>query len=561
MQRTYIRTSAVVIAAVISLASVAPAQAAPADLKAKADAYLKSAYPAAGPGAAVIIMDDGKIVYAAGQGLADIEARKPITPQTVFRLGSITKQFSAAVLLQLVDEGKVSLDDKLSKYLPTFPKPGADATIRQLLNHTVGVQSYTGIPGWMVEENTNRPYTTEQMIALFKDLPAPSKPGEKFAYNNSGYVLVGAVIEKVTGKPWHQAVEERLTRPLKLGTIRYGVGESGFPNMAKGYTDGEQGPKLASKIHMSVPHAAGALVGSVEDLAKWGYALHRGKVVSAGSYSSMIAPTKLPDGTTLPYGFGLSEGEVRGRKAVGHGGGIFGFSTDSIYIPEEDVYVAVFTNSDDPQTGAGTAMRRLAALAIGDPYPDFKKEAVDVASLEPLFGVYTFKEGERRFYARDGQLFTQRTGGPESKVFYAGGDRYFYGPESLNWFQIRRDPAGAHVMEMHQNGANQPERSVRSGPIPPEAPTAAVPRATLETYAGSYSVGPATAVVALQGEGLTVKLGGQEARGLRPISATQFRVEGVDARVTFVAENGGVTRMVINHGGREMSAERVKTGS
>jgi CubicO group peptidase (beta-lactamase class C family) len=209
----------------MAIALAGTAQALPADFKAKADQLVKKSFAADQPGAAVIVTEDGRIVYEAGQGLADVASKTPITPATVFRIGSITKQFSAAIMLQLVAEGKVSLDDKLSKYLPDYPQPGAGATIAQLLNHTVGVQSYTSIPGWMAEAKTGRAYTTEQLIAEFKDMPAPSKPGEKWEYNNSGYVLVGAVIERVTGKPWHVNVDERIARPLGLKTIRYGVFE------------------------------------------------------------------------------------------------------------------------------------------------------------------------------------------------------------------------------------------------------------------------------------------------------------------------------------------------
>ena len=167
--------SMLLAAAVAVVAS--PASAVPADLRQKVDAYLEDAFAADRPGVAVIVTDDGETVYSAGRGLADMESGTPITPQTVFRIGSITKQFTAAIILQLVDEGRISLDDPLSRFLPDYPQPGAGATVAQLLNHTVGVQSYTGIPGWMVEGNTNRPYTTQEMIALFRDLPAPSRPG------------------------------------------------------------------------------------------------------------------------------------------------------------------------------------------------------------------------------------------------------------------------------------------------------------------------------------------------------------------------------------------------
>jgi CubicO group peptidase (beta-lactamase class C family) len=544
----------------MAMASASPALAVPADFQAEADAYVKAAWPADGPGGAVIVTEHGRVVYAAGQGLADVDAKSAITPETVFRLGSITKQFSAAVLLQLVDEGKVSLDDRISKYLPGYPKPGADATIAQILNHTVGVQTYTEIPGFMTEANTSRAYTTQQMIALFKDLPVQSQPGQAWAYNNSGYVLVGAVIEAVTGKPWHEAVEERIGRPLGLTSLRYGVSEASMPRMAKGYTAGDKGVALAQKIHMSVPHAAGALLGSAEDLAKWSDALHGGKVVGGPNYAKMIAPTKMPDGKTMPYGFGLFQERVRGRDSLGHGGGIFGFSTDSLYFPKDGLFIAVLTNSDQPATDPNVAIRRLAALALGNPYPAMTEIKADLASLAPLIGVYALPDGksERRFFARDGQLYTLRSGASESKVFAAGGDRFFYGADSLNWFEMKRDSSGKHVMEMHQNGADEAEKSLWKGPIPAETKAVAVARPVLERYIGSYASPIGLAKIAWgAGDALTIQLADQPVLALRPTSATDFGVVGVDARIVFHPAGDAIGKLVLHQGGREMVAERV----
>ena len=543
--------------AALAMGAAAPTSAVPADFKAKADALLKKSFPDAGPGAAVIVTDDGKIVYEAGQGLADVASKKPITPQSVFRIGSITKQFSAAIMLQLVAEGKVSLDDKLSKYFPEYPKPGADATIAQILNHTVGIQSYTDIPGWMVEAKTSRAYTTEEMIAEFRDLPAPSKPGEKWDYNNSGYVMVGAVIEKVSGKPWHVNVEQRIAKPLGLKTIRYGVLEAETPNMAKGYTLKEDKVADAQKIHMSVPHAAGALIGSVEDLAKWDAALHHGKIVRPDLYAKMIAPTVMPDGSTEDYGFGLQPREVRSRKAVGHGGGIFGFSTDSVYLPKEDVFVAVFTNSDSPAASPGMVMLQLAAMAIDDPFPSFEKAALDAKSVEPWVGLYKVKDGERRVFLKDGKLITQRTGGGELEAFAAGGGKYFY-ENSLTWFELKRDAAGTPIVAMYQQGAVNPEVSPRAGDIPAELPVADVPRATLESYAGNYQAPMGMLIVAVPADGpMTVKLGGQPAIPVLAVTQTEFRTVGVDARVEFKVEGGKVTGAVLKQRGRELPAKRV----
>ena len=541
-------------AAASALVMAAQASALPADFNAKADAVLNSAFEANAPGAAAIVMDDGKVVYAAGRGLADVSARKAITPDTVFRLGSITKQFTAAVVLQLVEEGKVSLSDPLSKYLPDFPKPGADATIAELLNHTSGIQSYTGIPGWMAGPKPAQPFTTAALVSEFKDMPVEFERGTRYDYNNSGYVLLGAVIEKVTGKAWHEAVVDRLAKPLGLASIRYGGEEGKTPLMASGYSkkDGAIVPSRA--IDMSVPHAAGGLIGNVRDLAKWSQALHHGKVVKSETYKQMIAPTKLADGQEEPYAFGLANDDLRGRHAIAHGGGIFGFSTYGTYIPSEDVFVAVFANSDEPSASPTTTSMRLAALAIDDPYPVFTKADAPIATLEPLFGVYKVDGGERRFFARDGKLFTQRTGNPALEVNPAGGDRFYY-PDSLSWFAIEPGPDGKPLMQFHQNGAPKAVAAAYTGPIPPEI-VAKVAQADLERLAGTYQ-GPAPILVAVAGEGLTLKFGDQPITNLVPESATMFRVKEVDAKVEFKLEGGTVSQLLIHQGGRSLPAKRV----
>jgi D-alanyl-D-alanine carboxypeptidase len=544
-----------VFAAFAALSASAAAQ--PADFRQRATAILEAGYPADGPGASVVVMRHGRIIFATGRGLADLATRRPITPDTIFRYGSITKQFTAAIILQLVSEGRIALDDPISRFFPDFPQPGAHATVRQLLNHTSGIQSYTGIPGWMVEENTNHAYTTEQMIAQFRDRPSPTLPGQAWAYNNSGYVLLGAIIEKVTGHPWHQAVVERIARPLGLRSIGYGVTGEANPAMARGYTqvDGRQQP--APRIHLSVPHAAGALIGTAGDLARWAQALHHGRIVPAALYQQMIAPTRLPDGTTRPYGFGLESEEFRGRHAIGHNGGIFGFSTDSLYIPADDLFVAVLTNSDEPPTHPSLTLRRIAALAIGDPFPEFTSQPIDAASLEPLFGVYRVSDTvNRRFFARDGKLYTHRDGAPPLEAFAAGGGRFFYGPGSLNWFEIKRQPDGAIVMEMHQGGANQGEIAMRSGPIPVETAVTVDP-AVLRSYVGAYATPGPVATIALSEAGqLTVQLSGQGPMPLQAISATEFRVEGGAATILFHNENGQVNRLTIRQGAREIEGRR-----
>jgi D-alanyl-D-alanine carboxypeptidase len=309
-----------------------------------------------------------------------------------------------------------------------------------------------------------------------------------------------------------------------------------------------------------VPHAAGALVGTAGDMARWAQALHHGRVVSPALYAQMIAPAPLPEGRTHPYGMGLGLDTMRGRPTIEHSGGIFGFSTFAVYVPSDDVYVAVLTNSDNPASPPGLLAWRLAALAVGDPFPTFTRAEVPAASVAPWLGVYRIGDGNvtRRFFARDGKLWTMRDGGQDLEVFAAGGDRFFYGPNSLTWFRMVRGADGAHVMEMYSNGALTAERAVRTGDVPPEPAAAQVDRAVLQTYVGRYQTPGPGAEIALRDDNvLTVQLQGQEAIPMRAVSATEFVVRGVNARIVFHPENGQVNRFVLHQSGRELEARRV----
>lgn len=452
-------------AALASLAVARPALALPRGLARQADALLASSYSADGPGASVVITDHGKIAYEGTRGLADVAAKRPITSATVFRIASITKQFAAATVLQLAAEGKLKLSDPISRYLPGYPN-GDAINISQLLNHTSGIPDYTEIPGWMVEANLNRAYTTKQLTAVFQSLPAQSKPGEKWAYSSSGYILVGALIEAVTHKPWYQAVDERIFRPLRLSTMGYGVDESRVATMATGYTNGEKSTAPSMKIDMSVAGAAGALIGTPRDLATWADALHHGRVLPGPYYARMIAPTKLADGSTAPYGFGLEIGQVRGHPTIGHSGGAPGFATDSLYLPRDDVFVAVFSNTENPPPSVETITRRLAAMAVGSPYPTFTAVPFDVKKVAPMLGVYKFKDAERIFAMRDGKLFTKRDG-VETPVLSAGQNRFFYGPGELTWFSVRQDASGKYIFERHANGEDEIDDGFRTEPVQP----------------------------------------------------------------------------------------------
>lgn len=545
-----------ILAASLLSAAAAPALALPATFKADADAIIAKAVPEGGPGVSVIVTENGKVAYRADRGLANVEGKVAIAPGTSFRYASITKQFTAAAILKLVDQGKVALDDPLTKYLPDYPGPGGAATVRQLLNHTSGIMPYTQIPEWGMLAQTGASTTTQGLIDLFKGKPLQFQPGEKYEYNNSGYVLLGAILEKVTGKSWDEAVIALATGPAGLKSIRSGVHEAEVKAMAKGYAEENGKTVAAPPLHMSQPHAAGALIGTAEDLARWGNALHGGRIVSPASYAAMTSAGKLGNGESFPYGFGLVPGDVRGRRTIGHNGGINGFSTSSLYVSEPRIFVVVLNNSN-ALVSADSLATRLAAAALGDPFPQFKALPVDLKAVAPLLGSYALPVGERLFFERGSKLYTRRSGGAELEVFPAGDNRFFYGPESLTWFAIKAGADGKRVMEMHHNGASEPEVTKWSGPVPAEKAAVAVPSATLDSYVGKYSGTIGTFLIARDGDTLTAKLNTQPSIATKPVSLTEFEVAQVGATLRFgVGPDGKVQTLTLLQGGQQMEFKR-----
>ena len=537
-----------IVAAGLMLALGSKAAAVPADFGSKAAVIMAADAPATGPGISAAVSDNGVIVWQGASGKANVAAGTALTPASLFRYASITKQFTAALILKLSEDGRLSLDDTLGK-LMFFETPTAwhAVTVRQLLNHTSGIPSYTSKPGWMTEANTARPITTQQLIDLTRDQPLDFAPGSAFRYNNSGYALLSAIAEKLTGKPWYAALRERITGPLGLSSIRCGC----EPGMAvvEGHTADD---KVAQRIDMSVPSGAGALVGTAADLARWAAALHGGKVLKPATYRAMITPNGLPDGASERYAYGLTLGEVRGLSTVGHNGGIFGFNTESLYAPDKKLFVAVLSNSDSREPEAAITARRLLASAAGTPFPELKAQAADLKQLAPFVGLYKAAEAERRFFIKDGKLYAQRGTGEAFEVYAAGNDRFFYGPRSLSYFTLSRGAEGTPVMTFHGNGAEAGEALAWAGPVPPEAATVTLAPGQLDRLVGSFAMGQAVMTIARNGNTLTGQLSGQPPIPLEPLSALEFRPVGIEARLVFEEQDGKVTRAVLHQNGRTL---------
>lgn len=294
-----------------------------------------------------------RLLLEDGAGKADLEFEVPVNAQTMFRIGSVTKQYTAAAIMKLVERGKLGLDEDVRKHVPAFDSGGRVVTIRQLLNHASGVPNYTN-PRFMTEF-APRELTLQQLLDTIKGVKFDFEPGQGWTYSNTGYYLLGMVIESVDGRPYARFMQEEFFTPLGLTRTRYGSDREIIRNRAQGYALDPNGVRLNdSLINMNVPGAAGALSASAGDMGRWQIALTHGRAVSADSYRQMTESTVAAGQGGNRYGFGLSINGAEGRRRVSHNGGMQGFNSVLVYLPETGLHVAVVSNSEAlPSTAVG----------------------------------------------------------------------------------------------------------------------------------------------------------------------------------------------------------------
>ena len=508
-----------------------------------------------GPGVTVLVARGDQLLYKGARGMANIELGVPMQPDQLLRIGSVTKQFAAAALLKQIDEGRAKLDDPLSKYLPDYPN-GGSITLLQLLNHSSGIKSYTGISGYMGNP-IKRDLSTAELVKEFKDQPVDFAPGEKWAYNNSGYVLVGAVVEAIAGKPWHQGIDELLLKPAQITSVHYESGDQLFKGMASGYTlNGRREVAPARLLSMTQPHAAGALIANTEGLWRWNQALHGGRLLSPATYQRMVTP----EGAAKPqnYGLGIGTGTVRGQTLLSHGGGIFGFSSLLSYLPQSRTTVVILRNSDGPGLAMDTVSRKLAAFAIGEPFAEPTPVAVPAEQLKAAEGVYALDGKQTRtLRVKDGALTNQRSGGGIGPLIALGGDRFAI-PGQLTELKLERGTDGRVVaLQVLPNGEAPAERWVRSGELPPETVYVTLSEAQKQALVGDYRSPEFAIKVFVDAQGrLQGQAPGQPAFELQASTPRRAHVPQVGAQLDFAAGDGPATAVTLTQGGRSLVMPR-----
>ncbi|HEU0033282.1 MAG TPA: serine hydrolase domain-containing protein [Kofleriaceae bacterium] len=416
-------------------------------------------------GLAVAVARGDRMIVAKGYGFADVAKHTVPTADTVFRIGSITKQFTAIAILQLVDEGKLALTDDIRTYLPDFRPPGPDRkprtiTIEHLLTHTSGIFDYTSLPDWL--EVGAKPMSRAELVALFATKPLAFAPGERWAYSNSNYYLLGLVIEKLTNRPYADVVRDRVLAPAGLTASAYC--DDALPNHATGYHVGAGGPEPAKPLDLAHPYAAGSLCSTANDLVRWQRALDTGKLVSPGSLAKMRTAAKLADGSSTGYGYGVMLGELDGHPRIAHGGGINGFTSMLARYPKDDVTIVVLANAESSAPDKLEA--ELARIVLGLAAPTVKDLALAPTERARLLGRYEVKgfgaDGlALQVFEEAGKLRMQATGQPAATLLYQGDGKFAIDVDPSIVIEFPTSGAHAAKLTIHQSGLHIPATRVK----------------------------------------------------------------------------------------------------
>ncbi len=519
------------------------------DPAAAAKAYLETEFKANHFSGSALVVREGKVILRAAYGPANAEHNIANTPETRFRIGSITKQFTATAIMQLRERGKLKLEDTLDKYFTPCPEPWKKVSVHHLLTHTSGIPSYTSDAELMKKMALNLPL--DGLIATFRDKALEFEPGSKFVYNNSGYALLGATIEKVSGLSYEEYLRLNIFEPAGMKNTGYDRFENVIPNRASGYVREGGTLKHAPYMSMSLPFSAGALYSTVDDLRLWDEALATDKLLPRAALEKMYTPV------LNKCGYGWFVEPKDGRRSIYHQGGINGFNSTIVRFPAEKTLVVALSNLGTPHMARIGS--DLAAIAFGGkPGPKERTETkIDPKLYDSYAGQYQLAPGFRISITREGspgdaKLMAQATGQGKAQLFAESETKFFYKVTDAQ-ITFEKDK-----LTLHQNGRDMPAPrvSLEPGifePLRERVAIAADPK-VLAAYAGVYELMPGFSItVKLEGGKLMAQATGQSAFEIFPESETEFFYKVVDASITFSKD-----KLVLHQGGRDLPGKRVE---
>ncbi|WP_299225029.1 serine hydrolase [uncultured Psychroserpens sp.] len=524
-------------------------------LETEIDSYIGDIYNSETPSLSILVAKDGKAIYSKAFGMANLELDVAARPNSVYEIGSITKQFTAVAILMLEEQGQLKITDDISKYIPDYPTNGKSITIHQLLNHTSGIKSYTNMPSFFSQARTDM--TPVELIGVFKNEPVEFDPGSDFNYNNSGYILLGHIIEVVSQQSYADFIKTRIFDKLGMANSYYGSMTKMIPNRASGYSKEDSGYRNADYLSLTLPYAAGSLMSTTADLLIWQNAISNNTLIKRSSLEKAINGSTLNSGEYIPYGYGWIKGDVNGSTTAEHSGGIFGYSTNGIFLPEENVYVIGLTNCDCGNVGGITT--NIAAMAIGKPFP--KKEdaiALSESELRKWVGAYEYEGGViRHITIKDKQLFSQREGSTNLEIYPMTATSFIFdGGDTAYTFYTEN---GNRMVKMTINGNTIVGKGIDKAPPAMRKEITLTPE-VLKEYIGKYEIQPSFHITISVRDGRLYGLAtGQGEVELFASEKDNFFLKVVPAEITFNrSTDGKIESLTLNQGGQQMPGKKIE---
>ncbi len=362
------------------------------------------------PGGVVLVAKNDEPIFRRAFGMADVELGVPMRTDSVLATGSITKEFTAIAILKLVEEGKVELEKDVRDYLPGFPTHGQRITLEQILTHTSGLPNFVDLENF--EAVSKQAHSVDELLALTKDVPLHFAPGAGYHYSDTGYILLGAVIERVSAMSYGEYIETKLFRSLGMNNTFYGDNSRIIARRAKGYSKENTRVINAPYINMNVAHAAGAVISTVDDLLRWDIALRKGLVIRKDLLERAWRQRTLANGVQTGYGFGWRICPLAGRRTIGHGGWINGFTAGTLRFPDDNLNIIVLVNNDQDNPDAGFIARRIARLILTGS-SEIKSHTLTSAQRAALVGNYRINRNDNLLISeKAGSLYSQRNSRP-----------------------------------------------------------------------------------------------------------------------------------------------------
>ena len=425
------------------------------------DDLLTKRFASVAPGCVVLVVKNGGTIYRKAFGKANVELNVPMQADMIFRIGSITKQYTAIAILQLIEQGKISLQDSIQKFIKDFPYKGHTITIENLLTHTSGIVDYE-VLNFPIPNAIRIDFPPRQII---DKLPLDFIPGSKFQYSNSNYYLLAYIIEQVSGNSYQDYLSANLFKPAELQNTYYDLPEEIIPNRVSGYARHNSKYSNAGYISMTQVFGAGALLSNVEDMFTWHQALYKYKLIKKETLEKAFTPYKLPNGNLTEYGYGWIIKNRNGFTSIEHSGGIDGFQSDEIYFPQQDIFIAALYNSlnkGGSDMSFMTLDNDIATLSLGKKLQQSMN--LDTADLKQYIGVYESDPGHPAIITlEDGQLQIEAKAGglPKSPLFAKSGNLFFLKVIDAEIEFVKDNNKNVIQLVVHFKGKNQVAKKVK----------------------------------------------------------------------------------------------------